>query len=594
MGFTFDGDRSKRRLWFANKLHRQIKNLELLSKALVYDGFTFTVRNLDPDLKEGRVTAPMGLIVACSLEDSMTLLVADNWTGSITAKQDLKILKEFSDAVFGFADGVKKDESAYETILFDSLPREQYFKTTDAIITADSYLQEMPTPVPVLLPYKQAEGFWCGAGANFVADYTLDIFEYLLHFYESDGSILTSRTFTKLENTGTDYPGRVFMSLPATNFAVVYSYETSVPYEIVNITDVGYARFAAVYIRFTATGTMERDFFTLTDIFTGIPAELLAIISDTTTWSAATPLGSYAFSLAKDTYPTLLHACDLSGYIVNFQSGSILKLWFDDNYPDSNNWGLFYVIIENGINYTVNIGQFASILENIYPGVTTDNPPDINWKKALMAFWQLFPRPTPSPEVPHDSVMFHAEDGNIYVYTRKYGEFQISKTGITTTSFVVPSEVATTGTRPSITYAGNGTYLCVCENLVPPTKVYAVYYGSPFVGWTALPSVKVGFHLEYIRPVKVFDDGTILKIVLLGIMKDETTSDHYVAHLNYTGTESWNQLTKIPVTDAVRMNWDVCLFGNGDYVTELANYLDPPNIYYRMPVCSTYADYDQP
>ena len=575
MGFAPDGGRSAKRVWLARKQLRKAQVANAPSLTIMHDGFTCTVKRINDTLSTATIAAPMGLVVICSLEDSMALMIAENWTGSITAKQNLQILQEYSAPAFGFADGVKRDMSAYQTILFDSIWDGAYYKTVAGYIVADSYVEESPTPCPALLPYKQAEGFFCGAGSGLTAAYDLDIFEYLLHFYESDGGTLTDRTFTKIENReGTYYPWRVFMSLPATNFAVVYS-QNADEYEIADS-----SRIAGAYLSLDSTGTMTRDFFKLTDIFSGIPAGLLAVISSTTTYSSANPVGAYAFTLAKDNYPVLLHACDLTGSFGT--GGDATSTWFIDN-PGNDEWHLFYVIKDSGVNSLVSSAQFMAILETINPGSSTD------WEKALLAFEQLFPRPSPNARVPHDSAMFHAEDGNIYVYTRKYGMFQISKTGITTTSFIVPSEVATTGTRPSITYAGDGKYLCVCENLVPPRHVYAIYYGSPFVSWTALPTAEVGFHLEYIRPVKVS-----VNIVLLGIMKDETTSDHYVVHLNYTGTEVWNKLTKLPVTDAVRMNWDVCLFGKGAYVKDLSEYLDPPNIYYRMPVCSTYADYDQP
>jgi len=77
---TFDGDRSLKRRWFAKKKLAAIKEMDIPSACPVWDGFRFKVWQLG-DIDGGRVTAPMGAVVACSTQDGIKIAVADYWAG---------------------------------------------------------------------------------------------------------------------------------------------------------------------------------------------------------------------------------------------------------------------------------------------------------------------------------------------------------------------------------------------------------------------------------------------------------------------------------------------------------------------------------
>ena len=60
---SFDGDRSKKRKWFAKKKLAQIKEMDLPASCVEWEGFRFKTWQLG-DIDGGRVTAPMGVVVA--------------------------------------------------------------------------------------------------------------------------------------------------------------------------------------------------------------------------------------------------------------------------------------------------------------------------------------------------------------------------------------------------------------------------------------------------------------------------------------------------------------------------------------------------
>ena len=62
---TFDGDRSKKRKWLAEKQLTVAKMVDVPAKAIKYEGFTLRAWHQD-DVSGGRVTAPMGASVVVS------------------------------------------------------------------------------------------------------------------------------------------------------------------------------------------------------------------------------------------------------------------------------------------------------------------------------------------------------------------------------------------------------------------------------------------------------------------------------------------------------------------------------------------------
>ena len=496
--------------------------------------------------------------------------IADNWSGPIEEKQDWNILFQNSPDFISIIEGDNFDASAMVANPFIYTHIYSPYKTLNEMETVDTYYEENAAPEPVLLPYKTGEAFYAGTTA--LVDSGKILFEFMRNFYNDSGTGLSSRTFMQLEafitesSGGYQYFNRSFLSVPSLGIVGI---QNSSIYDAISSN-----YYAATYMQMSGVG-----FFYLTDILTGIPAGLKDIIIPYENGSQAQPAGSYAWSLVPDDPPTLLHACDLTDTDPQVDYNLPLEAqWFYDN-PGDDEWKLFYTIstYEAGVS-TVNSSQFMGILESIIAGAATD------WNKARLAFMQLFPRPNYNYLVPHDSSMFHAEDDNVYVFTRKYGKFVISRTGIFTSSFLLPSEINTIPIRPTVTYSGNSRYICVCENLVAPRRVVAVYYGSPFVGWTALPMPDLT--LEHVRII----NDTVDRITLLGIMTDGV--DHYAGFINYTGAETWQQMAKIPVNSDDSIIFDMALFGAGQFVQDMENYLTLPDILPPMPVCSVYGDYD--
>lgn len=586
---TFDGDRSKKRLWFAEKQLAKLKMLGLPSKTVVYDGFTYKVNPLD-DLDLGRVMAPMGAVILCSNADGMRIMVADNWQGSVTSRQDYNILLR-DPAAFGLYTRVGTKDETLEaegatTVKFDPAPTQSPFGTVNETVTPSTHWENDASPEPVIMPYKGAEAFFIGSDVLITAEDEI-VFEWLLNWYTSDGSPLTRRTYGHFETQLASLPPwYMFQGIPATHFAVV-GFQHFLEYGVADGKP-----YAAKYFWYGADDTSYYDNFYNEDLFPDLPSGLRTILLTAGNNSAERPLGSYAFSLTKDGEPTLLHAVDDSNSSAIPVVSPPEEAWYSAN-PAEERWKLFYVIkTRNGILSTVNSDNFTAVLNMIDAGVGN---PISNWSKARRAFYQLFGRPNNNWQVPYDTSMFHASDGNVYVYTRKYGKFKFTDSGITTATFSVPAEVtATNGVRPTITYAGDGVYLCVCENLVAPREVVKIYYGSPFDTWLVLPDPNVGSHLTHVRPVKVLHSVDETEVVLLGILVDEVTPGYYMACLRYTGTGTWQQMSKIPVDVDPAMTWDIGLFGEGRFADDLNNYLDPPDVLPQMPVCSTYADYDQP
>jgi len=584
MGITPDGDRSKKWLWLARKKLAQLRESGNLAQALKANGFTISVKDND-GLDGGRITAPMGMVVLASNADGVRVMVADNWQGGFDSRQDYNIL--FRDPpVFGLYTRVGTKDTTLvadgeTTVKFDPAPSQSPFGTVNEVFVPGAYWENDAHPEPVVMPFKGGEAFFVGADVLITAEDEI-VFEWLLNWYTSNGSSLTSRTYGHFETQlATLPPWYMFQSIPATHFAVV-GFQYFLSYGV-----SGGKPYAAMYFWYGTDNVSYTDKFYNEDLFVDLPAGLRTILLTDGNNSAEKPLGSYAWALTQDAEPTLLHACDDTNTGIPVASPPE-EAWYTAN-PGEVRWKLFYTIkTRAGALATVNSDGFVAALNVIDAGVGN---PIADWNAARRAFYQLFGRPNNNGQVPHDTTMFHADDGNVYVYTRKYGNFKFTPTGITAAVFTVPVEVAATaGVRPTITYAGAGLYLCVCENFVAPREVVKIYYGSPFDTWTALPDPASGYHLTYVRPVKVAAG----EIILLGILVDETTPGYRVAFLRYTGTEEWSIMTKVPVTADDDLVWDIGLFGDGRLVKDLNDYLDPPDVMPQMPVCSTYSDYDQP
>ena len=318
---------------------------------------------------------------------------------------------------------------------------------------------------------------------------------------------------------------------------------------------------------------------------TGMPEALRTILVTSLNDGSCEPIGSYA------TDNMFFHAVNATTHIWSSGGESCAaKDYYDDN-PGNDDWRLFYSMTVDGVTHLVNYGQFGALLNSLSLHGTSGS-----WYDAMRMFSQLVGAyPNCNWTVPYDSIMFHAHDGNLYTWTRPYGAVQISTTGITVASLVVPAEVSEDGVRPEITYAGTfetvPTYLCICNKVKEEVK--AVYVGSPFGTWTKLPGVDTGLMLVHVRPVKV----TPTSIFLIGIIKETVTvdsisTDYYnFASLSWSideeGTASielWKKMGRLPFTVSDNDNLQVGLYGEDSRVIDLATYLTPPPIMSQSPV----------
>jgi hypothetical protein len=250
-----------------------------------------------------------------------------------------------------------------------------------------------------------------------------------------------------------------------------------------------------------------------------------------------------------------------------------------------------------------------------------------DWYAALAVLWQFFGRPTHNFQVPHDTWTFHAENDEIYAWTRYYGNIKINKSGIhglQPDDIRVPAEVSDNdGVRPTIRYSGyferdesSGLhrYICVCEKLerlaqnesLPQgqKEVKGVFIGTPFVenGWVEVVPFQVTedevtWSLVHVRIVYhevnfVEDTGEpVDQIMLLGVARkryfdeeDNEVINYYSCYLEFDSINSgvWVVASRYPNLDTIdpafgeRFSVEMSLFGDNILSPRMMQYLSPP------------------
>jgi hypothetical protein len=192
-----------------------------------------------------------------------------------------------------------------------------------------------------------------------------------------------------------------------------------------------------------------------------------------------------------------------------------------------------------------------------------------------------------------DTIMFHGPLG-VYSWSRKYGIkadatcrlVHFSETGLALVPCVMPSEVTSIyGVCPNISYAGNDLFLCICEKVCTETlvdfmgpEVVKVYTGSPFTSWAELPMPDIG-RLVHVRPVTV----TVNRVVLIGVIEkladDVNPITYHATFLDRRdGIGEWVLCAKIPQDYDVTNTWDISVYGSGEYVKLMQDYLSKPPV----------------
>lgn len=606
MSITFDGDRSRKLLWFAKKLLRQIKSMDLPSKALKYNGFLIKVWQMT-GLSGGRITAPMGAVVAYSNYSGFQLCVADSWTGGFTGKSQFHgLTNNVSSGVFAAVVPNQAEDDmivdGYSTFDYSPIPFESYYNLAPGGVVAGpsvyTYIDDPPTPW--IGSAVNGEAFWFAYSATPRVDVLpyKDFYEVSLNSYNSSGNFLAKRVTALYEHALTlfnEYGSKALYSLPSNGVQVVaVQPQNLIPYNGDKI--------QALYFNGDVTA-LNMYVWYISTITQHLPAGLRALLLDPVNSYSA--IGNYIFSNTVDGPPTMLTALDLTSRL----GSDNISDWFDDN-PGNDKWKLSYHFHTWGdaTVYTVDSDSFLTLLDNM---ATTLNPAG-SYSDAAWTMQQLFSRPNHDFSTPYDNSMWNDGSGNVYVWSRKYGSFRFDTTNISsvTTGFN-PIIETTDGVRPTITHAGNGLYLCVGEDLTTPKRVKCIDYGTPYGAglWNSLPlpantvedGVLVERYLVHVRPIEVSTNT----IILLGVIEkivDGAEGVYHFAFLRYNeGVGSWVEMGRIPVTLSDEVigglpmrpycNWSVSLFGEGELVQKLGQYLTQPPVMTSMPIPDDYSGY---
>jgi len=586
---TFDGDRSLKRRWFAKKQLAAIKEMDIPSACPIWDGFRFKVWQLG-DIDGGRVTAPMGAVVACSTQDGIKIAVADYWAGGFNSAQDLYVV--FKDlGIAGdfttFFNGPIDPATGYYPVKF--LPAVSL--SPYGLIDGDTegpatvWIEDYPCG-PVLIPFHGelfnvivSDSMKYDLAGDGTFDWWRQVFEKNTLFYIANGSQASRMNciakHIEYENSYT--PWRIYQKTGEDRYT---SFHSTWLYDFVGSPPVKTVGFNFDVL----TGTADNIYFSEI-LNTLMPEDLRIILSTSENDGSCEPLGSYAFE------GTFFHAVNASCHVFSSGAETCEASEYYGVHTEDEKWRLFYSMTVGNNVHLVNSNQFLATLDSL---TTLDLT--ASWFDAKRMFEQVAGAyPNVNFTVPYDSVMFHAHDGNIYTWTRKYGSIKFTTTGLFTVSLSIPDDVLyeditaislvdETGVRPDITYAGTfetvPLYLCSCNKV--KERIKSVHYGSPFIGWTQLPGCPEGVELISVRPCIVTPE----RIFLIGVVKHtvDAIEKYAFASLNWTAatdeeaesTDLWQVMGELPFSVGSADNFAIGLYGDDSRADALAAYQCPP------------------
>jgi hypothetical protein len=588
---TFDGERSKSRLWFAKKQIDIIKDIDVPSKGVKWNGFTFRVWQQD-DLTGGRITAPMGAVVLVSSRDGIKIAAMENWLGACTSYSDLNILYvNAGRKVILNGDEAEEDLAWQGYRVIRSRP-----DIMAAFFDIDGTNTKIPdySCTPSITPYHTSEAYivtttdkqFVDLNNNNIPDMPYDHLESTLTGYNSNNGNFTGRRSVILAN-GPNSGWKTCINLPGNR-------HISFTEKFYEYNDYGQfvCAFYTHYKKNIETGKTDQiaEDILISDMVpagSGMPSELRSLMMDIEK-SIIRPIGVYAF-INSDGKLVLINAAWFANDAITvdgtYAGDTPTEAWFGDH-PEHEEWRMFISVMvkdlteETSTNVVLHSSsQFFSILDDKSINTLLDED-GYYWNGVMAALSYFFSWPN-SPGLiniinawkPHDSIMFHGPD-SIYSWTRAAGAVEIATNGIFGTFLVMPPEVdSIEGVRPDISYSGEGLYFCACNEL--GKKIHAVYYGSPFSGWTKLndpPGV-----LMHVRPVVV--TGEIIR--LIGVVKDTLPDGTEVYRFSCFSKESggigkWSLLAILPFEVGAADNFASCLYGDNPMVTSLINFPSPP------------------
>ena len=442
---TFDGDRSLKRRWFAKKKLAQIKEMDIPSACPIWDGFRFKVWQLG-DIDGGRVTSPMGAVVACSTQDGIKIAVADYWAGGFNPAQDLHVM--FKDlGVAGefttFFNGQISIDTGYYPVKFLPAVNQSYFGLINGdTVGPGTVLVADYSCSPVLLPFRGetfnvivSDSMKYDIAGDGTFDWWRQVFEKTASFYIANGS-QASRidcAAKHIEYADAYTPWRIYQKTGGDRYT---SFHSAWIYDFVGDPP----RKAVGYGIDVTFGTQDTIYFSeiLND---SMPEDLRLILSNSVNDGSCEPLGSYAFD------NVFFHAVNASCHVFSSGPETCEASEHYDDHPEDENWRLFYSLTIGGNVHLVNSNQFLATLDSL---TTLDLT--ASWFDVKRMFEQVAGAyPNVNFTVPYDSVMFHDHTGIIYTWTRAYGAVKFTTTGMFLATVLVPAQVTEEeGVRPDI------------------------------------------------------------------------------------------------------------------------------------------------
>jgi len=616
---TFDGNRSLNRKWFAKKQIQVIKDLDVPSKSVKWEGFTFTAWQ-QGDLDGGRVTAPMGAVVMCSSSAGIKIAASDFWAGACTSYGDFYRLKPLDTENFHYAimSGLVSEAQWATEPFVPALNSALYLVGTE-----DISVQNYPC-CPSVNPYLMAEG------VQVIVSDVVDDGARLVFFcsdvlrYNSNNNGLSRisfyRTFYDTLSPSRFYPRFVCQNRPNGNTTTFLGHmDGNYWVELDGDAPGGVALVAATttetkVVEEVVDGKITRKLtFIESDIYVrdlyppGCMPDFVRNTMITELFSEFI-LGCYSFTSSLG--ELVFIRCSLFG-------SSTLNSYISDGNPNNfymdnleNQQWIFMLSITVGDQvYVYNWHQFKELLESratqtfltsvsplhsdtsSWDSYTSDpiEAVHVHVDNVASMIQYFFPYPNATGQfgsggvnyfaaVPHDSVMFHSEDDEVFTWTRDAGSIKINRYGMFSADIQVPPEVTNNpGARPDISHAGNGVYFCACNKV--KDSILATYYGTPFAGglWNRLVDPLEGT-LVHVRPVVVSED----QIFLIGVVKTTNKDGLEVYRFasfrqkGFSAEGTWALFMQVPFEVGESDNFAVGLYGNDSMVQALLEYPSPP------------------
>ena len=630
MSLIVDGVRSIRRKWFADKKLAHIKAIGVQSKTLIWDGFVFRVSWQDDIVNVRHIMAPMGALVISSGAGGFHLYAAETWLGPFSAGKP----------VYGYANF---PESGF-------VPEYAYERAQGMIVAKVVPVGDGMRAHPTLHPVGYTEDIVVSFSATL--ENRPELVESTIGLFEHNGQQTAISKIVHCSSIGTAVPKSTLFVLPwSGGFRAIRSHWSI--YEWYP-DDSEYPLQKILASHWTIRSKGDGRIYVLRGgrVEDAVPPGLRPFGRQT----PALGLGAYAYTPA------------LQGGAQHFQAFKMTSGSYWDHYPffeDENqqenpltrSWKLLYLVVsypeilkamdkptewstlEDGLVVaSVDSAQFLPLLDKMSGGIVLTGPAiqgggntpveyeidgeiyneggvpydiengdiQVDWENAAAMLRNIFCHPNHMDYFePHDSVMFHSAD-SVFSWSRWYGAVEITSTGILPVDLTMPDVVLDkNGVRPLISYAGNGLYCCVCDQV--GERVLAVYMGTPFdtdetvAEWTEIPLVTEEWgkgvdneadtsddgHVLFIRPALITPERVVLLAVtrdMLGV--DSETGDAKARYMlayadgvvNDEALPLLKFLSEIPVADEAALQFDAIFFGNGEYTKLLREYPSPPAV----------------